>query len=204
MKTMEKTVFRTTAVKSSVEIPRFDNITAAFQSSTICPEKKVTLASQPDRCPRCEHDVYALAIKMHYYIGAIYLDLADSNKNNKAAYTSLAAVQLAKKDEISRHSNERLDQLLYVFYYVNEGQVINPPISEIMAEEIQPDFDAILTFFMNQIDDIVEAAINENLDITEVENKIAACMVETCTQISMLYKVDEIQKAFDEVLRISQ
>lgn len=205
MKTMDKSTATVQIIKTMVEVPKANYFSPAFHTGPVQSERRVALAAKPDRCPRCEHDVYALAMKMQYYIGAIYLDLADAcPKEQKAAYNSQATAQLAKKEEIARFSNDRLNQLLYLFYNVNEGQIIPPPVSEKIAEEIQPDFDAVLTYFMNQMDDIVETGIDGTMSVAEVETHISACVVEAYQQMSTLYQVRELQRAFDEVIKLSR
>lgn len=203
MTTLTKNAATNRPTKMMAQMPKM-NLTGAAQTQKTILDKRVCIDSKPMNCPRCEHDVYAFAMRIQYYIGSLFLELADRNKSCKAAYTSRAAAQLTMKDKIAGYSNERLNDLLRIFYYVNEGQVIPPPVSETMAETIQPDFDAKLTSFIKQLDEIVAAASIGKLTVEEAENQINAGVIEMYSQLKAVYQAEEIQTAIEEMIRIKQ
>lgn len=152
-------------------------------------------------CPCSVDEVYSLGISLQYYIGDIYLDLEATQGPQKFLYKKLALNQLDIKEEIAKLANANLNQLL-CYFYNNGGPIIEAPVSEEMAKEIQPFFNRIAVNFMNQLDVIVSMASKGNMDPSELESAINNNIIAMYTTMRKLFQVDEIENAFNELISI--
>ena len=92
------------------------------------------------QCPRSADEAYSMGVKMQGFIGGIMaenISEAGSREEREAVKR-----QLAIKNRIRQLADFNLNQLLDYFYN-NGGPVIEPPVSEHTAKDIQP-------FFRNQ------------------------------------------------------
>lgn len=153
-------------------------------------------------CPRYVDDVYTLGINLHYYAGAIYLELADLYQGYcKAQFKNLALKELQGKQEIERFAKHNYNQLL-MYFYDNGGPIIEAPVSEKMKNELQSTFDGILAEFLSQLSTVANAAAIGKMTARELAEAINSHMIATYTEISKLYGNKEIQNAFDELITI--
>jgi hypothetical protein len=104
-------------VKKPRKVDRVKRETAKTTPETVSRVKPAGESAKPLRCPRCEDDVYSIAISLQYYTGAKYLELADRNLGAaKGIYTSLAMRQLDIKEAIAKIANDKLNLQLHYFY----------------------------------------------------------------------------------------
>lgn len=181
-----------------------DELYAASKSSkprrTRRSPKTIDTLTNLGTCPRSVDEVYSLGIKLQYYIGDIYLALNSIHQGEvKALYQELALKQLDAKDEIQKLANENLNKLL-AYFYNNGGPIIESPVSEQMAKEMQPFYNRISANFLKQLDDWVIKASKQDMDADEVERTINNIFIEMYSTMSMLFPVEEVQDAFKELV----
>ncbi|MDD3364832.1 MAG: hypothetical protein PHZ03_07625 [Syntrophomonas sp.] len=153
-------------------------------------------------CPRSVDDVYSLGVRLQYYIGAIYLELDAMNQGSKQIpYTSLALRQLEGKEEIEKLVNDNLNRLLWYFYN-NGGPIIEAPVSEQVAKELQPFFNRIMANFLNQLDVMVNMTFNGDISAIDLDDSINNNIIAMYTVIAKLFKLDEIKNAFNDLISI--
>jgi len=153
-------------------------------------------------CPRSADEVYSFGVSLQYYIGDIYLELeALTQGEQRLYYKNLALSQLNVKQEIEKLANENLNRLLWYFYN-NGGPIIEAPVTDNMAKEIQPFFNRIAVNFMNQLDVLVRLASKGNMSPSEMESTINEGIIDMYTTMGMLFNTDEIQDSFNELIEI--
>lgn len=146
-------------------------------------------------CPRSAEEVYSIGIKLQYLIGDMYLKHGNSNKELK----SLAIKQLDRKAEIQKLANINLNEKLNYFYN-NGGPIIEPPVSERQAKEINVFFNRIVANYLVQMDVIISKAAAGNDSMNELEGKINKIVIRLLTDLANLYHNDEIRQAFKEMI----
>ncbi len=153
-------------------------------------------------CPRYMNDVYSIGINLQYYIGDIYLRLAEvSHKELKSLYKKMAVVELDIKEQIQEVNNARLNELLSYFYN-NGGTVIDPPLSSAESKSIQPFFNRIMDTFTEQVESSLVLAANKSISADKVKSMINHDIIEMYTSMSKLFPVDEITIAFWQLIAI--
>lgn len=153
-------------------------------------------------CPCSVDEVYSLGVSLQYCIGDIYLQLETMCRGDqKIKYKNLALLQLDIKEEIEKLANENLNKL-WLYFYNNGGPVIQSPVSEKMAREIQPFFNRIASNFLNQVNVLVSLAAKRNMNASELESAINNNVIDMYTTMAMLFRVDEIQDAFDQLINV--
>lgn len=153
-------------------------------------------------CPRSENDVYSFAIKLEYYIGSLFMALAEIKEGNaKADCTNLAFKQLDRKEKIAKINNDKLNELLQ-FFYDNDGPIIEPLVDEKRSREITPLFRSILDKFLNQMDIIVKMISTGNIAANQMELKINSYLIEMYTAMIALYQEEEMRRAFGEMIQV--
>ncbi|NLB52779.1 MAG: GBF-interacting family 1 protein [Syntrophomonadaceae bacterium] len=153
-------------------------------------------------CPRSVDEVYSLGIKLQYFIGGLYVELTDFRQGSaKKFYKEQVMKQLAIKEEIQSLANDNLNQLL-AYFYENGGPVIEPPVSEQTAREIQPFFARIADNTLKEIESIKEAA-RETSD-EEIVKMIDMNVKEMYTAMSkLLNTVKEVSEAFENLAALN-
>lgn len=152
-------------------------------------------------CPRSAEDVYSLGISLQNYIASLYIELSEMNKSNKNKYANQVVSQIVIKKEIEKLAKDNLNQLL-AYFYENGGPIIEPPVSEETAKELQPGVDKIVDSFLNQVDVIIDKVLQSNITISDLENEINSKIINMFTAISSLYDNDIMQNAFDELIAL--
>lgn len=166
--------------------------------------KQGVAAGEPGPCPCSVDQVYSLGINIQYYVGDIYLELGRRNQEpDKNQYKSLAMKQLDGKNAIEKLANINLTRLLSYFYN-NGGPIIEPPLSEEMARDIQPFFTRISSNFMEQLDVIVDMVSKTSLSAHELEHMISGNVIDMYTTMSMLFPIDEIKDAFNDLIGVQE
>lgn len=148
-------------------------------------------------CPRTTEEVYSIGIKLQYMIGDLYLKYADrGDKVLKNTYNALALKQLDKKAEIQRLANIDLNEKLNYFYN-HGGPIIEPPVDEKKAREINGFFNRIAENYFVKIEEL----ISKNSDAsTELEAEVNQIIVRMLTDLANLYHEKEIRMAFKELI----
>lgn len=157
--------------------------------------------ADPVVCPRSAEDVYLLGISLQNYIASLYLELSEMNKNNKKNYANQVVTQIVVKKEIEKLAKDNLNQLL-AYFYENGGPIIEPPVSEETANELQPSINLIVTAFLNQIDLILDKASQGDMNSNDLDNEINNQINFMLTAMSKLIKNDVMQNAFDELISL--
>ncbi|KUG03996.1 hypothetical protein ASZ90_018585 [hydrocarbon metagenome] len=153
-------------------------------------------------CPRNMNDVYSIGTNLQYYIGDIYLHLAElSQRDLKPQYKKMAIVELEIKQQIQEVNNARLNELLGYFYN-NGGAVIEPPLTYMQSKEIQPFFTRIIDTFTSRVEDSFVLAADGSISPGRLESMINYDIIEMYTNLSKLFPVDEISKAFRQLIVI--
>jgi hypothetical protein len=153
-------------------------------------------------CPRSVDQVYSLGVRIQYHIGDIYLELERVNQGTaKSQYKKLALMQLDGKAEIEKLANINLNQLLSYFYN-NGGPIIEPPVSEEMAQEVRPFYIRLSENFLKQLDFIVNLASKGRMTVSEIEDTINHSVAELYLTLTMLFPQDEMKKAFNDLIRV--
>lgn len=155
-------------------------------------------------CPCSVDQVYSLGVRIQYYVGDIYLELERLNQGvAKNQYKKLALSQLDGKNEVEKLANINLNKLLSYFYN-NGGPIIDSPVSEQMARELRPFYIRISTNFLKQLDLIVSLASKGYMSVSELECTINNSVTEMYSAMSMLFPVDEMKEAFDDLTRVRE
>jgi hypothetical protein len=153
-------------------------------------------------CPRSVDDVYSLGVRLQYYIGAIYLELDSLNQGSQQIpYTSLALRQLEGKEAIEKLVNANLNHLLWQFYN-SGGAIIEAPVSEQLAKEIQPFFNRIMANFLNHLDVMMSMTVNGDMSASDLDDAINNNIITMYSVLWKLFKDDEMKNAFSELSSI--
>lgn len=153
-------------------------------------------------CPRCECEVYAVGISLEYFVGSIFLALADIDKGSpNAECTHLAMMQLERKEKIAEINNAKLNQMLQ-YFYDNGGPVMEFPVDEQRVAKIAPRFNALVNSLLHKMDALVIEASAGHIKIDQMEAEIGSSILETYTAMKALYREYELRNAYDELIRI--
>jgi hypothetical protein len=148
-------------------------------------------------CPRSKEEVYSTGIKLLYLVGDIYLKYTNTSKGfPKNTLKALALKQLDRKTEIQKLAEKEFNEKLNYFYN-NGGPIIEPPVSENQAKEINGFFNRIAVNYLNQIDVTIRKASQDHFELEIEINKI---MVRMLTDLANLYHDNDIRKAFKEMI----
>ena len=152
-------------------------------------------------CPRCEYDVYAVGIALEYFVGSVFMTLAEMGRDvARSEYTHLAMMQLERKEKIVAVNNNKLNQMLQ-YFYDNGGPIIEPPVDEQKAARIAPRFKAIINEFCDRMDALVTKASAGRIGVREMEKETNAAVLEVYTAMKALYREYELRNACDYLLR---
>ena len=156
-----------------------------------------------DPCPCSVDGVYSLGVSLQYYLGAIYLDLAQQNKGlQKNLYKDLALKQFQGKDEIEKLANTNLNQLLG-YFYSNGDPLIEDTIENTVKEE-QPFFNRIVVNFLEKVNLFVKSISKMKILASELEEGINQYCVALYTDLSKLYQAYKMQQAFNMLISIRE
>ena len=172
--------------------------TADYSNQAVCKMVK------PISCPRYMNDVYSIGTDLQYYIGDIYLWLSEVSRGDlKNHYRQIALDQLEIKKRIEEINNARLNELL-VHFYNSGGTVIDPPLSYQQSEEMQPFFYRILNTFTKKLESSLVSAANGSINPDELESLVNSDIIEMYSNMSKLIAVDELAKAFWDLIAIRE
>lgn len=151
-------------------------------------------------CPCTVDEVYSMGLSLQDYIGDIYLNLCTLNQGSeKILYQNLAISQTKVRKELEELAKANLNNLLSYFYN-NGGQIVEAPVSEQLAKEVQPFFNRIVENFLNDLDVMVNMASKSYMTAHELENGINRHITDMYASMFKLFPVSEIQNAFDELI----
>jgi len=152
-------------------------------------------------CPHTTEDVYSMGIKLLYLIGDMYLDYANgSDKAIKNILKELALKQLNKKTEIQKLADMDLNNKL-TYFYENGGPIIEPPVSEKRAKEINGFFNRIADNYLKNIEEQI-SKVNVDNNAKELEGNVNQIIVRMLTDLANLYFENEIRMAFKELINL--
>lgn len=156
----------------------------------------------PMAFPRSVEEIYTMGISLQYYIGDIYLRLAAMNKGTqKNRYNEIAVAQLKVKNEIQKLANAHLNEKLNYFYN-NGGPVIEAPISEREAKELNGFFNRIVANYLNQMDVIVTMTAEGSMSSSDLESEINNIIIRMFVSLSNLYQLDDLKQAFHNMASV--
>jgi len=152
-------------------------------------------------CPRSVDEVFSLGIKLQYYIGGVYMEMAEMRRGEAKKYFKQQAVkQLAIKDEIKYLADNNLNRMLD-YFYANGGPVIEPPVSDETAKRIQPFFNRIASSSLDEIRNVIDEG--SNYDAENVAMYVTETVADMYSAISRLYEAESAMTgAFKELLAI--
>lgn len=152
------------------------------------------------KCPRSELDVYSFAIDMESYLSSVFAALANTRRgSSKMACTNLAFKQLERKEVIAKVNNDRLN-IIMQYFYTNGGPIIEPPVNESRAKEIEQHFTYILANFIDQMDILVRMGSTGNIKIDRLADKVKIYIIDMYKAMEALYWENDMQKAFDAMI----
>lgn len=147
-------------------------------------------------CPRSVNEVYSLGIRFQGYIVDICLNLESLSKGTqKMQYKTLALEQLDVQAKIEELATDNLNQML-AYFYNNGGLVIDDPVSEKTAREIQPFYDKILNDCLNRLGAMANIASWGNAKADELRNVVNVSGTAMYTTLGKLYRAAEMRDAF--------
>ncbi len=153
-------------------------------------------------CPRYMNDVYTIGTNLQDYIADIYLELAEmSNGDLKIQYREMAVEQMEVKQHLKDIAMARLNESLWHFYN-NGGPIIESPLSDKEAKEKQPFFNRIRDNFFENVEDSLTLAADGSISLGKLESIINYNLIAMYINMSKLFQVDEITKAFNQLIII--
>jgi hypothetical protein len=152
-------------------------------------------------CPRSVEDVYSLGISLQNYISSLYLELSESKTKSKKSFTRLMVKQVMIKKEIEKRAKDNLNQLL-TYFYENGGPIIEPPLSEETASDLQPYINFIVNDFLNHLHTILDQAADENVSASDIDDQVDRQIIMMFRAMGKLVKNDKMQNAFDEIINL--
>lgn len=144
-------------------------------------------------CPRSADEVYSMGIKIQGFISSIIENYSQTENKKQEAVKR----QLVIKNRIRQLADFNLNQLLD-YFYSNGGPVIDPPVSEQSARDIQPFYSRIA---VNALTQMVEAAEQcQEAGTQECEADITDIVVSMYEAMAKQYgQINEIKTAFAEL-----
>jgi hypothetical protein len=165
---------------------------------------EVDNGSQTISCPRYMNDVYTLGIDLQYYIGDIYLQMAEISRGDiRSQYKKMAVSELEIKEKIEKINNARLNELLTQFYN-NGGQIIEAPLTSDQAKELQPFFNRLLDTYFKRLESLLVLAAEGSITPERLDRMINFDTLEMYGSVSKLFKVDEIVQGFNNLISIRE
>ena len=166
--------------------------------------ENVNDVSKTITCPRYSNDVYALGVNLQYYIGDMYLQLAEISQGEvKSQFKRMAVNELEIKQQIQQKNNAYLNELLSYFYN-NGGKIIEAPLASEQAKEIHPFFNRIINTFIKRLESWVVLAAEGTVTPDQLDSMISYDIIEMYGNMCKLFKVDEIDKAFEALIRVRE
>jgi hypothetical protein len=134
----------------------------------------------------------------------MYMELERlSQGDTQIKFREMALRQLEIKEEVDRFANADLNRLLWYFYN-NGGPVIENPVSERLAKELQPFFNQIVANFLSQADVLLKMTANGNIGADAMEAEINHNLIRMYSTLSKLFQVEDMGKACENLIGIRQ
>ena len=145
-------------------------------------------------------EVFSLAISLQYYIGNLYLEMADiCHEPQKTEYLDIALQQLENKKTIENNCNDYLNELMDYFYKTG-GPIMDDRVSELQSKEIQAFFQRILTNLLTHFDILVDMSFNGSLSLEQMQTEVNYYTLHSYASWGKLYRNVKIQRAFNELM----
>lgn len=155
-------------------------------------------------CPRYMNDVYTLGIDLQYYIGDIYLQMAEISRGEvRSQYKKMAVSELEIKEKIQEINNARLNELLSHFYN-NGGMIIEAPLTAEQAKKIQPFFNRIIDTYFKRLESLLILAAEGSITPDRLDRMVNFDTVEMYSNVCKLFQVDEIVQGFKVLIKIRE
>ncbi len=150
--------------------------------------------------PCSVEEVFALAISLQYYIGNLYLEMADiCHEPQKTEYLNIAMQQLENKKAIEKSCNDYLNELMDYFYKTG-GPIMDDRLNELQSKELQAFFQRILTNLLTHFDILVDMSLNGSLSLEQMRTEVNYYTLHSYSSWSKLYRNVKIQRAFNELM----
>jgi hypothetical protein len=145
-----------------------------------------------------------MATGLQYYIGDIYLQMAEISRGDiRSQYKKMAVSELEIKEKIEKINNARLNELLTQFYN-NGGQIIEAPLTSDQAKELQPFFNRLLDTYFKRLESLLVLAAEGSITPERLDRMINFDTLEMYGNVSKLFKVDEIVQGFNNLISIRE
>lgn len=150
-------------------------------------------------CPRSADEVYSMSIKVVNFVDKIYSEMAAKYCDDRALQEEVSRQRVIKKT-IRQLADHNLNQLLD-YFYSHDGPIIEPPVSEQTAKEIQPFFSRITVNALTQIEAVTDR--NQAASPAEAAEVISAVTVNMYEGMSRLYAgIPEVKETFEELMQL--
>jgi len=150
-------------------------------------------------CPRSADEVYSMSIKVVNFVDKIYSEMAAKYCDDRALQEEVSRQRVIKKT-IRQLADHNLNQLLD-YFYSHGGPIIEPPVSEQTAKEIQPFFSRITVNALTQIEAVTDR--NQAASPAEAAEVISAVTVNMYEGMSRLYAgIPEVKETFEELMQL--
>ena len=151
--------------------------------------------------PRSVEEVFSLGIGFQYFIGSIYMEIAECRTTKqKGEFVRLALRQMDIKDKIVKLANANLNNVLR-YFYENGGPVIETRVEEIDKGK-QSFFDKLIINCLQQVDIVVEIALKGEMAASEVEKAINGYFVDLYTDLGKLVSSGQIKNAYAQLIEV--
>jgi len=155
-------------------------------------------------CPRYLKEVYDLGADLQYYIGDMYLQLAElSQVKIKATYQKMAVHQLEMRQRIERLNEAHLNEILTHFYN-NGGKVVEAPLASEAAKELQPFFNRMMDTFLKRLESALVLAAEGSISPEQLGSMIDNDITEMYRNLGKLFQVEPIVRGFEAMIRIRE
>jgi hypothetical protein len=155
-------------------------------------------------CPRYLKEVYDLGADLQYYIGDMYLQLAElSQVKIKATYQKMAVHQLEMRQRIERLNEAHLNEILTHFYN-NGGKVVEAPLASEASKELQPFFNRMMDTFLKRLESALVLAAEGSISPEQLGSMIDNDITEMYRNLGKLFQVEPIVRGFEAMIRIRE
>lgn len=158
--------------------------------------------SQP--CPRSVQDVYALGVNLQYCIRAKYKELNDllpGRDNDFLLHEEIR--QLSIKAEIEKQAKYKLNALLGEFYE-HGGPIMEEPVSQQMAKDMQPFFNRHVSNFLRRLDELSRQAAQGQMEAEDMAAAVEKQLKDSYTALAEMFRNVEMASAFADLMDIRQ
>lgn len=178
------------------------NVMYQYSTEKLDQQKSTSAIINKMDCPRSAEEVFSTGIKLQYLIGDMYLAAADASRGElKGKLNALAMKQLDKKTEIQKLANLHLNEKL-TYFYNNGGPIIEAPVSERQAREVNGFYNRIIDNYIHQMELVLRSVITDTESFPKLEERINEIEIRMLTDLANLYHQNEIRMAFKDLINL--